>query len=359
MPQNYDIIEIISSDQTGGCNCTSADFSNDFIAKENGTYITSLRSSDNNSIWTPSSLTIGSASASSLQSIVIASDSNTNSKITIRSLSGDSTEIYPDKILSNRFQAGSTDIKEYGSIINDLTFNGDILPGANDLHNIGSTSERVKKIWSVDADLSGTLSIANLSPTTLSVTTTSVFAGLATFNGDIEVPGTSTLENIYATSVVSETGSFTTLVSSPLATFNNANIINAPTNSQHVVRKGDVDLTINQPLSIYKLSTNAYGFIDSIATATAADLPTHVSRHHTTTRATAAPANNFGGDGLNSYEIGAVERANPVVSKPLRMTTSSNHTYGTAVPYFVVIEVNEAPADSGPEGQIIFRKAQQ
>ena len=358
MPQNYDIIEIISSDQTGGCNCTSDDFSNDFIAKTNGTYITSLRSSDNNSIWTPSSLTIGSFGVSSLQSIVVSSNSNTNSKITIRSTS-DNTEIYPDKILSNRFQAGTTDIKDNGSIINDLTFNGDILPGANNQHNIGSTSERVQKIWSVDADLSGTLSIANLSPTTLSVTTTSVFTGLATFNGNIEVPGTSTLGYINATNIASQTGTFTTLVSSPLATFNSATILNAPTNSQHVVRKGDVDLTINQPLSIYKLSTNADGFIDSIATATAADLPTHVTRHHTTTRETAAPANNFGGDGLNSYEIGAVERANPVVSKPLRMTTSSDHTYLTAVPYFVVIEVNEAPADSGPEGQIIFRKAQQ
>ena len=357
MPQNYDIIEIISSDQTGGCNCTSADFSNDFIAKTNGTYITSLRSSDANSIWTPSSLTIGSFGASSLQSIVVSSNSNTNSKITIRSLSSDSTEIYPDKILSNRFQAGTTDIKDNGSIINDLTFNGDILPGANNQHNIGSTSERVQKIWSVDADLSGTLSIANLSPTTLSVTTTSVFTGLATFNGNIEVPGTSTLGYINATNIASQTGTFTTLVSSPLATFNSATILNAPTNSQHVVRKGDVDLTINQPLSIYKLSTNADGFIDSIATATSADLPTHVTRHHTTTRTSSSPS--VGNDGLHSYEIGAVERANPVVSKPLRMTTSSDHTYGIAVPYFVVIEVKDQPAASGPEGQIIFRKAQQ
>jgi hypothetical protein len=105
--------------------------------------------------------------------------------------------------------------------------------------------------------------------------------------------------------------------------------------------------------------TNADGFIDSITAATAADLPNHVSRHHTTTRATAAPANNLGGDGLNSYEIGAVERAFPVVSKPLRMTTSSDHTYETAVPYFVVIETGAQPAESGPEGQIIFRKAQQ
>jgi hypothetical protein len=356
MPQNYDIIEIISSDQTGGCNCTSADFSNDFIAKTNGTYITSLRSSDNNSIWTPSSLTIGSFGVSSLQSIVVSSNSNTNSKITIRSTS-DNTEIYPDKILSNRFQAGTTDIKDNGSIINDLTFNGDILPGANNLHNIGSTSERVKKIWSVDADLSGTLSIANLSPTTLSVTTTSVFTGLATFNGDIEVPGTSTLGDILSTNIVAQTGSFSSSISSALGSFTTANVTNTPTISTSVVRKSDVDLTPNQSLNIYKLSTNDDGFIDSIATATAADLPTHVSRHHTTTRTSSSP--NVGNDGLHSYEIGAVERANPVVSKPLRMTTSSNHTYGTAVPYFVVIEVNEAPADSGPEGQIIFRKAQQ
>ena len=357
MPQNYDIIEIISSDQTGGCNCTSADFSNDFIAKENGTYITSLRSSDANSIWTPSSLTIGSFGASSLQSIVVSSNSNTNSKITIRSLSGDSTEIYPDKILSNRFQAGTTDIKQNGSIINDLTFNGDILPGANNLHNIGSTSERVQKIWSVDADLSGTLSIANLSPTTLSVTTTSVFTGLARFNGNIEVPGTSTLETILSTNIVAQNGSFSVSISSALGSFTTANVADTPTISTSVVRKSDVDLTPNQPLSIYKLSTNDNGFIDSIATATAADLPTHVLRHHTTTRTSSSPS--VGNDGLHSYEIGAVERANPVVSKPLRMTTSSDHTYETAVPYFVVIEVNDQPADSGPEGQIIFRKAQQ
>jgi len=358
MPQNYDIIEIISSDQTGGCNCTSSDFSNDFIAKTNGTYTTSLRSSDNNSIWTPSSLTIGSANASSLQSIVISSNSNTNSKITIQSTS-DNTEIYPDKILSDRFQAGSTDIKETGSIINDLTFNGDILPGTNNLYDIGSTSNRVKKIWSIDADLSGTLSIANLSPTTLAVGSTSVFTGLATFNGNIEVPGISTLGTILSTTIVAQTGSFTSSISSALGSFTTATVSNPPTISTSVVRKSDVELTPNQSLNIYKLSTNADGFIDSITAATADDLPTHVTRHHTTTRQTAAPGSGLGGDGLNSYEIGAVERANPVVSKPLRMTTSPNHTYGTAVPYFVVIETGDQPETSGPEGQIIFRKAQQ
>lgn len=358
MPQNYDIIEIISSDQTGGCNCTSADFSNDFIAKTNGTYITSLKSSDNNSIWTPSSLTIGSFGVSSLQSIVVSSNSNTNSKITIRSTS-DNTEIYPDKILSDRFQAGSTDIKETGSIINDLTFNGNISPGTNDLYDIGSTSNRVRKVWSVDLDVSGTLTTASLALTTLAVSTTSTFSGLATFSNGIEVLGTSDLDTVTATSITSSTGSFTTSVTSPSAVLTNATVATAPAGNTNVVRKVDVALTASQASDIYKLSTNADGFIDSITAATAADLPNHVSRHHTTTRATAAPANNLGGDGLNSYEIGAVERAFPVVSKPLRMTTSSDHTYETAVPYFVVIETGAQPAASGPEGQIIFRKAQQ
>ena len=53
-----------------------------------------------------------------------------------------------------------------------------------------------------------------------------------------------------------------------------------------------------------------------------------------------------------------MERANPVVSQPLRITTTANHTYSTAAPYFIVINAGSEPDSSGPEGQIIFRKAQ-
>ena len=358
MPQNYDIIEIIASGESGGCNCTEADFSNDFVAKTNGTFITSLGSTDTS--WSPYSFVLGVIESSTKSILTVQGNANDKAEIISKSPSSQSI-VYPDKIKSPRFETttGNTIITDAQCNIGNTTLGGNLVPSTNNVYSIGSTGNRIQKTWTVDADVSGTMTIVSLSPTTLSVGEASTFTGLATFNGNIAVPGTSTLGTITGTSSTIETGNFTTLVASLLGSFTNATVATAPSTNTHVVRKQDVYVGTNPnlDLGLHKIQV-ADGFITNVQTANGADLPTHASRHHTTTLTTNVPASGLGGDGLNSYEIGAVERANPVVSQPLRITTTANHTYSTAAPYFIVIDAGSEPTTSGPEGQIIFRKAQ-
>ena len=360
MPQNYDIIEILSTDNSGGCNCAAQDFQNDFIEKTNGTYITSLRSSGGETIWTPSTFNMGTTGSSVLNTITVASSSPTNAALLVQSQSK-TTSVYPDKVQSDRFEAGTTIIEQGTCVISNLTFNGNLLPGTPNTYDIGSNTNTVKKIWTTDANVSGTLNAGTLtattfSPATLNVTGLSTFGGLATFNADISVPGTSTLTTANIT-----TGTITTL-GSTTATLTNATVATAPTTTNDVVRLADIALAASQTSDIYKISTDAKGVIDSISPVAATDLPAHAIEHHSTSLASAAPLGG-GSDSLHSYQIGAVQRESPVVKQPLRLTHTTggvnNYTYGTAEPYFVVIEQGETPAASGPEGQIIFRKAQQ
>lgn len=360
MTQNYDIIEILSTDNSGGCNCAAQDFQNDFIAKTNGAYITSLRSNGGETIWTPSTFRIGTTNSTAQNSITIESSSSINAALVVGS-SSDVTNVYPDKVQSDRFEAGTTIIEQGTCVISDLTFNGDLIPGSPNTHDIGSNTDTVKKIWTTDANVSGTLDVGTLNATTfspaiLNVTGTSTFGGLATFSADISVPGTSTLGTATITN-----GTITNLVS-PTATLTDATVANPPVSPDDVVRLNDIALGASQTSDIYKISTNASGIIDSISQVIATDLPAHAIEHHSTSLTTTAPASG-GNDSLHSYEIGAVERESPVVKQPLRLTYTTagvnNYTYGTAEPYFVVIEHDETPDASGPEGQIIFRKAQQ
>lgn len=358
MAQNYDIIEIIASGESGGCNCTAADFSNDFVAKTNGTFITSLGSTDTS--WSPYSFVLGDIGSSTKSTLTVQGNANDKAEIISKSPSAQSV-VYPNKITSPRFEttSGNTIITDAMCTLGDITLGGDVVPNTNNLHSLGSTSNRMKKLWTVDADVSGTLVITSISPTTLTVSGTSTFTGLATFNGNIAVPGTSTLGTVSGTGATFTTGNFTTSITSPTGTFTNATVATAPAGNTNVVRRQDVYVATNPTLALglHKIQV-ANGFITNVQTANGSDLPTHVGRHHTTTRTTNAPASGQGGDGLNSFEIGAVERANPVVSQPLRITTTANHTYANAAPYFVVINAGSEPAASGPEGQIIFRKAQ-
>ena len=360
MPQNYDIIEILSTDNSGGCNCAAQDFQNDFIAKTNGTYINSLQSSGGETIWRPNAFTMGTTGSSVLNTITVASSSPTDAALFVRTASN-ATNVYPDKVQSNRFEAGTTIIEQGTCVISNLTFNGNLLPGTPDTYDIGSSVDKIRKIWTTNADVSGTLTVGTLtattfSPATLNVTGLSTFGGLATFNADISVPGTSTLTTASIT-----TGTITTL-GSTTATLTNATVATAPTQSNDVVRLTDIALTASQTSDIYKISTNTDGIIDSISSVVATDLPAHAIEHHSTSLTGTAPPSG-GGDSLHSYQIGAVQRASPVVKQPLRLTHTTvgvdNYTYGTAEPYFVVIEQGETPDASGPEGQIIFRKAQQ
>jgi hypothetical protein len=358
MPQNYDIIEIIASGESGGCNCTAADFSNDFVVKTNGTFITSLGSTDTS--WSPYSFVLGGIGSSTKSTLTVQGNANDKAEIISKSPSSQSI-VYPDKIKSPRFETttGNTIITDAQCNIGNTTLGGNLVPSTNNVYSIGSTGNRIQKTWTVDADVSGTMTIVSLSPTTLSVGGASTFTDLATFNGNIAVPGTSTLGIIAGTTATIGTGTFTTSVTSPTGTFTNATVATAPSANTDIVRRQDVYVTTNPTLALglHKIQV-AGGFITNVQTANGADLPTHVGRHHTTTRTTNAPAAGQGGDGLNAYDIGAVERANPVVSKPLKITTTVNHTYSTAVPYFIVINAGSEPDSSGPEGQIIFRKAQ-
>lgn len=357
MAQNYDIIEIIASGESGGCNCTAADFSNDFIAKTNGTFITSLGTT--NTSWSSYSFNLGVPSNSIKSTLTVEGNAIDKAEITVK---GGLSQCFirPNEIQAAKFKtaSGAVVLENAGSVITSLTFNGDLVPGTNNQRNIGSSSFRLSKIWSVDADISGTMTITSISPSTLSVTNTSTFTGAATFNGGISVPGTAALGTIQGTSATIINGNFTTATSGT-GTFTNATVATAPTGNTNVVRRQDVYVATNPTLALglHKIQV-ANGFITNVQTASGTDLPTHVGRHHTTTRTTNAPASGQGGDGLNSFEIGAVERANPVVSQPLRITTTANHTYANAVPYFVVINAGSEPDASGPEGQIIFRKAQ-
>lgn len=358
MAQNYDIIEIIATGESGGCNCNSTDFANDFIAKTNGTFITSLGSTDTS--WSPYAFTLGGLASSTKSTLTIQGNGNDKAEVITKSPT-DVTTVYPNKINSPRFETttGNVFVTDASCQFGDTTLTGNIEPSTNNLYSLGSTSNRIKKIWVVDADVSGTLVITNISPTTLSVGGVSTFTGLATFNGNIAVPGTSTLGTVTGTGATFGTGNFTTSVTSPSGVFTNATVATAPSGNTDVVRRQDVYVSTNPTLALglHKIQV-VNGFITNVQTANGGDLPTHASRHHTTTRTTAAPGNGLGGDGLNSYEIGAVERTDPVVRKPLKITTNDNYTYATAAPYFVVLEPNQEPAVSGPEGQIIFRKAQ-
>jgi len=358
MPQNFDLIEVVVGGSSGECNCVESDFTGFFISKNNGLFVESLGSTSTS--WSPYSFTLGSPSDSTKSTLTVQGNANDKAEIISKSPSNESI-VYPDKIRSPRFETttGNTIIADAGCTIGSTTLGGNFVPSINNQHSIGSTSNRIKKTWTVDLDVSGTLAIVSLSPTTLSVGGTSTFTGLATFNGSISVPGTSTLGTITGTSSTIGTGNFTTSITSALGTFTNATVATAPSANTHIVRRQDVYVSTNPTLALglHKIQV-AGGFITNVQPAIASDLPAHVSRHHTTTLTTAAPGNGLGGDGLNSYEIGAVERVNPVVSKPLRITATANHSYANASPYFVVIEAGNAPEATGPEGQIIFRKAQ-
>ena len=359
MSQNFDLIEIIGGgDSSGECNCAESDFTSFFISKTNGLFEGSLGSTETS--WSPYAFTLGALGSNTKSVLVVQGNGNDKAEIVTKS-SSHTTTVYPDKINSPRFETptGNIVITDNSCQFGNVTLNGNVVPNVNNTYNLGSTSNRIKEGWFVDVGVSGTLVITNLSPTTLSVGGTSTFTGLATFNGNIAVPGTSTLGTVTGTGATFGTGNFTTSITSPSGVFTNSTVSAAPSGNTDVVRRQDVYVSTNPALALglHKIQVTN-GFITNVQTASATDLPTHASRHHTTTKTTAAPGSGFGGDGLHSYQIGAVERAEPVVKKPLRITSNDNYTWSTSQPYFVVIESNEEPAVTGPEGQIIFRKAQ-
>jgi hypothetical protein len=141
-----------------------------------------------------------------------------------------------------------------------------------------------------------------------------------------------------------------------VVTFVNATVGTLPSTSTSVVRKTDVDISPDFGPSLAKVTVSG-GFITAVVSAVPADLPVHNANHHSTSLTTSTPAGEDLGDSLYSYQVGAVERANPVVSAPIKMTTTADHTYAEAVDYFHVIASDSSPNTTGPEGQIIFRRS--
>jgi hypothetical protein len=138
MPQNYDIIEIIASGESGGCNCTEADFSNDFVAKTNGTFITSLGSTDTS--WSPYSFVLGGIESSTKSTLTVQGNANDKAEIISKSPSSQSI-VYPDKIKSPRFETttGNTIITDAQCNIGNTTLGGNLVPSTNNVYSIGST----------------------------------------------------------------------------------------------------------------------------------------------------------------------------------------------------------------------------
>ena len=139
MPQNYDIIEIIASGESGGCNCTAADFSNDFVVKTNGTFITSLGSTDTS--WSPYSFVLGGIGSSTKSTLTVQGNANDKAEIISKSPSSQSI-VYPDKIKSPRFETttGNTIITDAQCNIGNTTLGGNLVPSTNNVYSIGSTS---------------------------------------------------------------------------------------------------------------------------------------------------------------------------------------------------------------------------
>lgn len=354
MAQNYDLIEIVATGSSG-C-CPASEYVNDFIAKTNGTFIGSLGSTDTS--WSPYNFSLGTTGSSTKSTLTVAGNTTGNAEINVTG-AGSNAYIKPHEIVCAKFRTFSSQIKleNAGSVITSLTFNGDILPGTDNFYDVGSSGAKIKKIWTTDADVSGTLSAAVFNPSTLSVSGTSSFTGIATF-GDVAVNGTATVATLTNT-----TGTITTLNSTNAtlgsAIMTSASVSTAPTQNNDVLRWQDVHIPTGPTLSsaLYNIEVTN-GFITGVALAIGSDLPTHVGRHQSTSLTGTAPVGT-GDDSLHAYEVGAVARDLPVVKGKLKITSNNDYTYSSAQDYFIVLESNQEPAASGPEGQIIFRKAPQ
>lgn len=359
MSQNYDLIEDISGGPpTGPCNCSEADLAQYFISKNNGSFIGTLGTTESG--WSPYNFTLGTNTSFTKSTLAVRGNNDANAEILVGTAFSQ-TSIKPNETESPRFRtnSGNIDIQDSGCVITGLTFNGNILPATNNEWSIGSTSVRIKKMWTVDIDVSGAMDIPTLSANTLNISGASTFGGNATFNSNITAAsGSVTALNLVANNNIQANSGTITTFGSTTGTFATLNCTSAPTSNNHVVRRIDARIaSAPSGTTLAKIGVSAAGFITTVQQATASDLPTHAGRHHTTSLTSATPASGQGGDGLSSFQIGAVDRASPVVKLPLRISNGDNYTYNSSAPYFLVIQTGQTPDPTGPAGQIIFAKA--
>jgi len=375
MTNNIDLIEF-TGDPDPDCSCVASDFADDFVAKTNGTWITSLASSGGESSWSPYAFTIGTSVSTTEAVMTVQGSTNSDAKIEVKS-STDTTTVLPNSITSGVFTSGSgLNLSNTSATIPAATMGGNVVPSVTNTHELGAVGTTWSDVFTNDISVAGTATIATLSLTD------------ATMSGDLVVNGDTTLGNasgdtvtVTATATVAEnltltggatlgsnlvlqgnvitgtSGSFnfsTGTVTAAVGTLTAATVADTPSATTDVVRKTDVDIASDMAASLPKVTVSG-GFITEVIAATSADLPNHTGRHSSTTRTGAAPAG--GEDPVYSYEVGAVERANPVVGSPLKITNDTDYTYADASNYFVVIDSDQNPNTTGPEGQIIFRKA--
>jgi hypothetical protein len=369
MANNVDLIQIVSS--TGGGLSACSDCSDTFLAKDNGVfggYIADATSSEKTK-WAISgdtaTFTLGKLTSTDIGTLTVQGSTDSDAIVYVKSNDGSTTSITPTTITVENI-AGSP-----VSALGATTVTGNVLPNANDTYDLGSSLVRWHNLYVENVDLDGTLSVSDLTLSgnltangntvlgnaagdTLDITATTTFntpfsvvsgAGAVEFNNN----------NINTTGI----GAITTL-DTDTGTIDTLTVTNAPSADNHAVRRTDVNIGTSTTLALTPVKvavTN--GYITDVQALTAGDTVNHATRHHSTSRTSSAPAAD-GQDPINSYQIGAVERANPVVKQPLKIISSSSsndYTYAQAVNYFVVIENDDSPAASGPEGQIIFRKA--
>jgi len=389
MAQNSDLIEIVATAADSGCGCSASDFAGDFIAKTNGSYITSLSSPGNESVWTPYVFTLGDDAAGQTATLKVQADTNANAEIIVE---GNSTcSIKPNVIQCSQFKSGNSNINitSTSAALPALTLSGNLLADTDSSYTLGTNGVRWSNVFADAINVSGTATIGTLSLANLTLTGNLEVDGTTQLDGNVTVgnASTDTLTVNAATSfansfsVPNASGTITTgnnllsmegriqNSSSSVSTFNKLTVSDAlvasqaPSTNTEVVRRTDVNIGTSTSFgpALSKI-TVAGGYITAATNGiVASDLPVHASRHATSTRIANTPTT--GGDGIEAYEVGAVERVSPVVGKPLKIingASASNYNYtgGVAQDYFVLIEANAGePSNSGIPGQIIFRKA--
>ena len=374
MAQNSDLIEIVATAADSGCGCSAADFAGDFIARTNGSYITSLSSPGNESVWTPYAFTLGDDASGQTATLKVQADTNANAEIIVEG--GSTCSIKPNVVQCSQFKSGNNNINITTSSaeLPVLTLSGNLLADTDSSYTLGTTGVRWSNVYADAINVSGTATIGTLSLANLTLTGNLEVDGTTQLDGNVTVGNAST-DTLTVNAATSFANSFS--VPNASGTINTGNNLlsmagrisdalvasQAPSTNTEVVRRTDVNIgtSTNFGPALSKI-TVAGGYITAATNGiVAADLPAHASRHATSTKTSNTPTT--GGDGIEAYEVGAVERVGPVVGKPLKIisgASSSNYNYtgGVAQDYFVLIESNAGePSSSGIPGQIIFRKA--
>ena len=383
MAQNSDLIEIVATAADTGCGCSASEFAGDFIAKTSGTFITSLSSTGNNSTWAYSgdtaTFSLGTLTSTDVGTLTVQGQTDADAIVYVKSADS-TTTITPTNVSAETLTISGAATTAALTVSGNLEPSADSTDGSDGLY-LGATGKRWRKVWTRDLDVEGTFTIGTISlsgdltvagATTLNgaVTLGNADADSIIAKGTVTTTGPVTLGSSGKALVIGQTGGTTTLgvnLDASAKSITNlsdvssatAHVTTAPTATNDVVRYTDVNINsgASATLSLPQV-TVTNGFITAVTQGTTSNLIVHAGKHKSTTRTATSSAD--GSDPLHSYEIGAVERANPVVSQPLRITKTADHTYGSSVvkPYFVIIGKDESipSAANSIEGQILFRK---